>query len=110
MTRPGGFTHRSRGAQTGRARDFRGFMPVFRFRRLPARYGAVVMPLILSLLMSAIVSFIATWMNAGLVDDLVARWLAAWKVSWLIAFPTLLIVLPLVRRIVAILVEPNARH
>jgi hypothetical protein len=30
----------------------------------------------------------------------------AWGLSWLIAFPVLLLILPLVRRIVAALVEP----
>ena len=81
-------------------------MPTFKLRRLPARYGALLMPFILSLLMSAIVSFIATVKNVGITDGLMLRWLEAWEISWLIAFPTLLVVLPLVRRIVGLLVEP----
>ena len=81
-------------------------MPTFKLRRLPARYGALLMPFILSLLMSAIVSFIATVKNDGITDGLMLRWLEAWEISWLIAFPTLLVVLPLVRRIVGLLVEP----
>jgi hypothetical protein len=75
-------------------------------RRLPARYSAVLMPFLLSILMSGIVSFIATLKTVGLAGELVALWLGAWRVSWLIAFPALLLVLPIVRRIVAILVEP----
>ncbi len=81
-------------------------MLTFKFRRLPARYGAVLMPFLLSILMSGVVSFIATLKAVGMEDGLVALWLGAWQMSWLIAFPTLLLVLPLVRRIVAILVEP----
>lgn len=77
-----------------------------KIRRLPARYGAVLMPLILSILMSGIVSFIATLNTVGFHYGIVGLWLGAWEVSWLIAFPTLLLVLPLVRRIVALLVEP----
>jgi hypothetical protein len=86
----------------------RGLMPVLKLKRLPARYGALLMPLILSLLMSAIVSFIATLKAAGMTPDVVGLWLGAWQISWLIAFPTLLIVLPFVRWIVALLVEPAA--
>ena len=87
---------------------FRGPMPALKFKRLPARYAALLMPLILSLLMSAVVSFIATLKTVGMTAEVVGLWLDAWRISWLIAFPTLLIVLPFVRRIVALLVEPAA--
>jgi hypothetical protein len=33
--------------------------------------------------------------------------LRAWGASWLVAFPSLLIVMPVVRRIVAAIVEPG---
>jgi Protein of unknown function (DUF2798) len=80
-------------------------MLIFKLRRLPSRYGPVLRPFLLSILMSGIVSFIATLKNYGPHDGLVALWLGGWTVSWLIAFPTLLLVQPAVRRIVAILVE-----
>lgn len=35
-----------------------------------------------------------------------AAWMGAWGVSWLVAFPALLLLLPVVRRIVALVVEP----
>jgi hypothetical protein len=75
-------------------------------RRLPARYATLLMPFILSILMSGIVSFIATVKHIGLADGLMRLWLDAWQISWVIAFPALLIVLPIVRWIVSILVEP----
>jgi hypothetical protein len=96
------------GATMARSAAFRGPMPVLKFKRLPARYASLLMPFILSLLMSAIVSFIATLKTAGLTPGLVGVWLGAWQVSWLIAFPTLLVMLPIVRWIVAQLVEPVA--
>lgn len=74
--------------------------------RLPARAAGILMPLILSLMMTFIVSAIATLRSAGLAPDILWLWLGAWGMSWLVAFPTLLLVLPLVRRIVAALVEP----
>jgi hypothetical protein len=74
-------------------------------RKLPARYGAIVMPLVLSVVMSCIVSLIATLRAAGFDGFAFGGWLQAWGLSWLVAFPTLLLVLPFVRRLVGLLVE-----
>ena len=74
--------------------------------RLPARYGVLVMPFALSLLMTCVVSAISTLRTLGFSADALAQWPAAWALSWLVAFPTLLLALPLVRRIGAALVEP----
>jgi hypothetical protein len=74
-------------------------------RKLPARYAAYVTPFVLSIFMSAIVSFIATLRAVGFSDSLFMQWLGAWGLSWLIAFPTLLVVMPVVRKIVGAVVE-----
>lgn len=77
-----------------------------RRRKLPARYAGLVMPLLLSVLMTAIVSMISTLRSVGpMAPELGWLWLSAWGLSWLVAFPTLLLVLPLVRRATAALVE-----
>jgi hypothetical protein len=61
----------------------------------------------LSGLMSLIVSGVATWRALG--ADFVLPWLAeAWPMSWIVAFPTVLVVAPLVRRLVAALTRPGA--
>lgn len=73
--------------------------------KLPARYGAVLTPLIISVLMSCIVSGIATANGLGVGPGFLGAWMSAWLSSWVVAFPTLLVVLPLVRRIVAALVQ-----
>ncbi|MER8764429.1 MULTISPECIES: DUF2798 domain-containing protein [unclassified Mesorhizobium] len=77
--------------------------------KLPARYAAVLGPLVRSLLMTFIVSFISTLKSFGFQPDMLATWLTAWGLSWLVAFPTLLLVLPAVRRIVGWICEPVAR-
>lgn len=78
-------------------------------RKLPARYAGFVMPLVLSVLMTFVVSAIATGRSLGFGPDFLATWPVAWGLSWLVAFPTLLLVLPVVRRIVGLLVEAPAR-
>jgi hypothetical protein len=73
--------------------------------KLPARYGRFVMPLLLSIVMTCIVSLISTLRSVGLAPDVLHLWLTAWALSWCVAFPTLLVVLPLVRRLTAALVD-----
>ena len=75
------------------------------FRKLPARYAAVVMPFFLSLMMSGIISFISTLRSVGWNAMSVQGWLGAWGISWVVAFPTVLMLLPVVRRLTAMVVQ-----
>jgi energy-converting hydrogenase Eha subunit A len=74
-------------------------------RKLPARYGALVMPLILSGMMTVIISGISTVNALGFTPVVLHDWPRAWLISWAVAFPTLLAVLPVVRRLTALVVE-----
>ena len=76
----------------------------FRMAILPAAYSALVMPLLLSILMTFVVSAVSTLRSIGLAPGFLYIWLSAWALSWIIAFPTLLLALPLVRRVTAALV------
>ena len=69
------------------------------------RFAPVLFGFILSGLMSLIVSGIATLRATGLVDGIFGLWMGAWGASWLVAFPTVLFVAPLARRLVARLVK-----
>ncbi|MDO9296318.1 DUF2798 domain-containing protein [Bradyrhizobium sp.] len=73
--------------------------------KLPARYAAIVLPLVLSLLMTFVISGVSTLMSLGPTSAFVSTWPAAWALSWIVAFPTLVVLLPLVRRLVAFVVE-----
>jgi hypothetical protein len=87
--------------------DARRTTIAFGIPKLPARYAPVLMPLILSIFMTCIVSMISTLRNVGVVPNFAKIWLGAWALSWIIAFPTLLLVLPTVRRITAALVRAD---
>ncbi|PAQ10690.1 DUF2798 domain-containing protein [Mesorhizobium temperatum] len=80
-----------------------------KLRKLPPSYSAVVMPFVLSILMTCIISAVSTAIGTGWTNGFVATWSYAWGVSSLVAFPSLLIVLPIVRRIVAAIVDQPAR-
>jgi hypothetical protein len=68
---------------------------------IPSRYAPVLFGLILSGMMSLIVSGLSTLRALGWVDQFALVWLGNWAISWAIAFPTVLILAPLTRRIVA---------
>jgi hypothetical protein len=77
--------------------------------RLPARYAPVLFGLLLSGLMSFVVSGIATLKALGPMPEMPGAWMASWAIAWVIAFPTVLVVAPLVRRIVSAVTEPAGR-
>ncbi|RTL71365.1 MAG: DUF2798 domain-containing protein [Hyphomicrobiales bacterium] len=83
----------------------RNTMPAVSLPRWSHRF---VMPVLLSVLMTAVVSAISTLKAVGVRPDIVSLWLQAWFWSWIVAFPTLLLVLPLVRRWSAFLTEEPA--
>lgn len=68
---------------------------------IPARFAPVLFGFLLSGMMSFIVSGIATFRAAGLGDGFMGLWMSSWASSWLVAFPTVLVVAPLTRRLVA---------
>jgi hypothetical protein len=75
---------------------------------MPPRFAPVLFGFILSALMSLLVSGIATFRTAGFVDDFLSIWVGAWLPSWLIAFPVVLVVAPIARRLVGLLVRARA--
>ena len=71
---------------------------------IPARYAPVLFGFLLSGMMSCIVSGLSTFRALGLGPNFAALWMGNWAVSWATAFPVVLVVAPLTRRIVARLV------
>jgi hypothetical protein len=69
--------------------------------RLPKRFAPVLTGFFLSGLMTLIISGVATFRNIGLTEDFVMKWCAAYLNGWVISFPTVLVVAPIVRKLVA---------
>lgn len=68
---------------------------------IPPRFAPIMFGFLVSGMMSLIVSGIATLRAIGWDAGFGASWMHAWAISWAIAFPTILIVSPIVRRCVA---------
>ncbi|WP_424811751.1 DUF2798 domain-containing protein [Roseococcus sp. YIM B11640] len=77
-----------------------------RVPKVPARFGWVVLPFLLSIFMTAIISAVSTILALGVSSWALKAWPVAWLTSWMIGFPTLLVVLPIVRHLAARLVSP----
>ena len=72
---------------------------------IPAKFAPVAFGFVLSALMSFLVSGVATLRTAGVVENFGSLWIGAWLPSWFIAFPVVLVVAPVARRIVGTLVK-----
>lgn len=71
---------------------------------IPARYAHILFGFLLSGMMSFLVSVLSTFRALGLDANFAHAWMGNWAVSWATAFPVVLIVAPITRRIVARLV------
>ena len=72
---------------------------------IPSRYSPYVFSFFMSLLMSGVMSFCITALNLGWVTDLLWLWLKAWSAAFVIAFPTIVLVTPLVRKLVSLVIS-----
>lgn len=73
--------------------------------KLSSQYNVIALPLVLTMLMTIVVSGITTVMALGFQSGWYVVWCKAWLASWAIAFPTMVLVLPFARRLVARFVE-----
>ena len=79
---------------------------------LPKSFTAFLFSLILSGLMSFMVSGITTLRTIGMGDVFFSSWIAAWLTAWLFAFPTVMLVTPITRKIVQLLIikDPSSAN
>ncbi|WP_022964375.1 DUF2798 domain-containing protein [Halopseudomonas pelagia] len=71
---------------------------------IPQKYTAYVFSCLMALIMSGIMSMVITLFNIGLVDGIWAIWVKAWMLAFVVAFPTITLVLPMVRYLVSLIV------
>lgn len=67
---------------------------------IPARFAPILFGFILSGLMSCMVSGLSTFRALGFGAEFPAAWAGNWLLSWAIAFPVVLVVAPITRRLV----------
>lgn len=77
--------------------------------RIPARYSPLLFSALLSAIMVCIVSAFVLLVSQGFHAGFGAHWLKSCLTTWPVAFPTVALVVPLVRQIVARVTVP-ANH
>ena len=71
------------------------------------KYQPVVFGFFMALLMSCLMSFVVSIFNVGFVNNILIIWLKAWVFSFIVAFPTVLVVAPIVRKLVTVCLKPE---
>ncbi|HLY96031.1 MAG: DUF2798 domain-containing protein [Sideroxydans sp.] len=69
--------------------------------KVPARYSNLLFGGMLSIIMVTIISGTVVFINQGFDSEFFVRWFRGFATAWPVAFPTVLVVAPFVRRVVA---------
>jgi hypothetical protein len=73
--------------------------------RIPAKYSNLLFGGLLSIIMVTIISGAVVVVNQGMTPNFPHQWFKGFATAWPIAFPTVLVVAPRVRRLVARLTD-----
>jgi hypothetical protein len=69
------------------------------------KYQQLVFAFFMALLMSCIMSFVISTFNVGFVNNILFIWLKAWGFAFVVAFPVILLVVPVVRKMVGLVIK-----
>ena len=72
---------------------------------LSRKHHKVVFSFFMALLMSGIMSFVISVFNVGMVANIITLWLQAWSFAFIVAFPTIMIVSPVVHKLVSLVLH-----
>jgi len=66
---------------------------------LSVKYLPLVQTLLIATFMTFVMSFAISWINLGLIKGFIGIWMHAWLMAFIVAFPTLLLILPAMRKL-----------
>jgi hypothetical protein len=69
------------------------------------KHQHLVFAFFMALFMSCIMSLVITTFNIGFTDNLLTIWLQAWSFAFVVAFPTVITIAPLVKKITAAVIK-----
>ncbi len=69
------------------------------------KYRSIVFAFFMASLVSCLISLVISVLNVGLVDNLFTIWLRAWGFAFVVAFPTIILIAPIVRLLVELVLE-----
>ncbi len=72
------------------------------------KHHKIVFSFFMALLMSGIMSFVISVFNVGMVPNITTIWLKAWSFAFVIAFPTIIVVSPVVHKLVSLVLHEES--
>ena len=69
------------------------------------KYEPIVFAFVMGLFMSGFMSLAITFFNLSMVENFVSIWLTAYYKAFIVAFPTIMIVVPFVKKFVKFVVK-----
>ncbi len=69
------------------------------------KHHKAVFSFFMALLMSCIMSFVISVFNVGMVSNIIVIWLKAWSFAFIVAFPTIIVVSPIVHKLVTLVLH-----
>jgi len=69
------------------------------------KHHKIVFSFFMALLMSGIMSFVISVFNIGMVTNIITLWLQAWSFAFIVAFPTIMLVSPVVHKLVSLVLH-----
>lgn len=73
--------------------------------KIPKSKAQIVIMFFMVVTMTFVVVFVTTAFNYCFQSDFVFKWLKGWGLAFIIAFPTVLIIMPFIRKFVASITE-----
>ncbi len=73
--------------------------------KIPKKYTGLLFAFVMSLLMALLMSGVLTAVFAGINHQFFVHWMNGFVHAWPIAFPAILVIAPLVRKIVTTLTD-----
>ena len=77
---------------------------------IPQRYAGYVFAFFMSFIMSGVMSLFISLINVGFIAGIFCLWMKAWGMAFIVAFPCVVVVNPLVRRLVWLVVDQGDSH
>jgi hypothetical protein len=74
-------------------------------KKLPSRFHKYALPVGTTFFMTFLVTGVATWRVLGWDLTMFRMWFSSWMIAWAIAAPTMFVMMPVVRRALAHIIE-----
>jgi hypothetical protein len=74
-------------------------------KKLDRRYSSLLNALLMAIILPFFMTFVVSAINIGFADRLIGAWMKTWLIASVAAFPLIVILAPLIKRLIAAVTE-----